>query len=680
VLDYRRVRRIHTNPLDSNRSALRADARVRVLVAAIVLAGCSPTAPLDDADLSTSNDDLTCDLGEPGALARACYSGSVARAVTAAPLSSTNPPFMSVGGVHLVAGATGNEGVVQFRSTNIGLYNVYLGTPNIPFRIVAPDGSVVAATCTSLVSASECRYLRRSSTYQFENSTAYRLEFGPTTERYVRVVVLESVPEQVCAADELTEQANACEATGDDDVPWPGNTLDKIALDTVYGVQLSSNGGGFRFTPATTGAYELYLGTPNLPLDISAIGEQVGLACTTTLDAESCPAFRRGDRMTLIAGHDYTFMFAGTLTARYQRFTLRLASPTTIHLAPAVMSPAGHTPDNLTAADLDGDGALDLVVSNPNDADGDNNVDILHNNGDGTFTELAEYPTGPPAQTVVADFDHDGVPDIVGVAWDGQGPLPAFYLHGAGNSTFTKSTWGGGRDFLTFISAGDLDEDGTPEVVAPYVDSVDPEGPAGFVIVAVPSFTVMQDVPAFGHDTGQTIVVDIDGDGHQDVVVADHATSRFRVYRGDGSGTVTLADEVALPGGGIWQLASFDLDGDGRLDIVAIHGFSPITVSLNKPTGFVTTTIQPIHAFPRGLAAGDFDHDGKLDLATSGTDFDTPVDIFLQTDVGFTYAGSLPIPTGHSSGDTISADINGDGYADVVSAGLDGVASFLSTP
>jgi len=647
---------------------------VRVLVAAIALVGCSQTAPPDDPDLATSNDELTCDLGEPGALAGACYYGSVARAVTAAPLSSTNPPFVAVGGVHLVAGATGNEGVVEFTSSDAGLYNVYLGTPNIPFRIVAPDGSVVASTCTTLVSSSECAYLRRASTYPFAANTAYRLEFGPTTERYVRVVVLAHVPEQVCSAGDLSEQANACQATGEDDVPWPDHSAVSISLDTVYGLHLPSYGGYFSFTPSTTGEYELYLGTPNLPVGISAANEHVRLSCTTTLDADACPAFRRVDRMTLVAGHDYTFGFGETLAAHYQRFTLRLASPTTIHLAPAVMSPAGHASDHLTAADLDGDGALDLVVSNADD------LDILHNNGDGTFTELAKHQIAYAGQTVVADFDHDGIPDIVGVTWDGMGPLPAFYLHGAGNSTYTTTSWGDGRDFSTFISAGDLDEDGTPEVVVPYADSVDPDGPAGFVIVAVPSFTVIQDVPAFGHDTGKAIVLDVDGDGHQDVVVADQTTGRIRIYRGDGSGTVTLGDEVALPVGGITGLSSFDLDGDSRPDIVANHHFGLIDVLFNKASGFVTTTIHPNHSDARGIAVGDFDHDGKLDLATSGSDFDSPVDIYLQTGLGFTYTGSLAIPTGHVIGDTISGDFNGDGYTDVVSAGLDGVASFLSTP
>ncbi len=84
---------------------------------------------------------------------------------------------------------------------------------------------------------------------------------------------------------------------------------------------------------------------------------------------------------------------------------------------------------HLSVGDLNGDGAVDLAVSNPDDASGSLWLDLLRNTSTGAFTHAARVLTSAPNQTVIADFDDDGDADIVRVASDGMGPLPSFFLH-----------------------------------------------------------------------------------------------------------------------------------------------------------------------------------------------------------------------------------------------------------
>jgi hypothetical protein len=77
---------------------------------------------------------------------------------------------------------------------------------------------------------------------------------------------------------------------------------------------------------------------------------------------------------------------------------------------PAVTSPAGGAgAATAAAADLNGDGRLDLVVVNQVS----NSVSVLYGNGDGTFAPPVTYAVGPsPTAVAVADFDADGTPDL----------------------------------------------------------------------------------------------------------------------------------------------------------------------------------------------------------------------------------------------------------------------------
>jgi hypothetical protein len=78
-------------------------------------------------------------------------------------------------------------------------------------------------------------------------------------------------------------------------------------------------------------------------------------------------------------------------------------------LSPPRSFPAGPNPLSIATADFNGDGILDLAVA---DYSSPAHVSVLLGNGDGTFQSPAKFSVRGTVQLVVADFSHDGKPDI----------------------------------------------------------------------------------------------------------------------------------------------------------------------------------------------------------------------------------------------------------------------------
>ena len=120
------------------------------------------------------------------------------------------------------------------------------------------------------------------------------------------------------------------------------------------------------------------------------------------------------------------------------------------------------------------------------------------------------------------------------------------------------------------------------------------------------------------------VVVDFDRDGNLDIVGAKGDGS-ISLWLGAGDGTFAHARD--FPGGeGPPQLAVADLNGDERLDIVLTHfgatdagftGSDDVVVLLAKKDGTFKRLVRPAGSGPTALAIGDFNNDGKPDLATA---------------------------------------------------------------
>jgi len=124
-------------------------------------------------------------------------------------------------------------------------------------------------------------------------------------------------------------------------------------------------------------------------------------------------------------------------------------------------------------------------------------------------------------------------------------------------------------------------------------------------------------------------------------------------------------------GGRPADLASADLNGDGRPDIVASAG-TGIAVLLGLERGrFAPATRIPLEHRPGAIALADVDRDGTLDVVTANGD--GTVSILLGDGKG-SFVAKGAFPSGASPSDVVAADLNGDGAPDVATADGDGLS------
>jgi flagellin len=154
---------------------------------------------------------------------------------------------------------------------------------------------------------------------------------------------------------------------------------------------------------------------------------------------------------------------------------------------------------------------------------------------------------------------------------------------------------------------------------------------------------------------------DLNGDGRADLVTSSSDFNNVTVNFGNGDGTFGAGVSYSM-GGGAYSVTLADFNNDGSLD-VATANFSDnsLTVRLNNGNGTfgAVSTISGLTGVTR-IEAGDFNGDGRQDLMVAGTNF---VGSFLGAGNG-TFGSITTIETGNIQGFDVG-DINGDGVDDV---------------
>jgi hypothetical protein len=330
-------------------------------------------------------------------------------------------------------------------------------------------------------------------------------------------------------------------------------------------------------------------------------------------------------------------------------------------LASAKLYDTGTNSNAVAIGDLDGDGKPDLAVANLADSN-PADVAVLHGKGDGTFTYLASLPTGSQAYDVrLADLDGDGRLDIVAPAY-GSASASVFLGGAAGAFTGGAFAVGGGP---TAAVPGDFDGDGLPDLaVAAFLDrSVRILRGAGDGSFGAPRVTRIGDGPR------SMAAGDLDRDGTLDLVVAEWAGVSALLGSGDGG----FRRSVVAAGSPTF-VALADLNADGRLD-VAWSDWVAATVTVALGNGDGTFTVKPSFAAgdtgPGGLAVGDLDKDGKVDLVVTT---DSGAMVFLGRGDGTFTAGALValLATMRPAARRVAlVDLDGDGRLDLVAGGFD---------
>ncbi|MEZ5427771.1 MAG: FG-GAP-like repeat-containing protein [Pyrinomonadaceae bacterium] len=267
---------------------------------------------------------------------------------------------------------------------------------------------------------------------------------------------------------------------------------------------------------------------------------------------------------------------------------------------------AGSSPYAVAVGHFNSDPNQDLAVINS----ASNNVSIFLGNGNGTFSTATNFPVGVmPISVAVADFNDDMNEDLVVANFGGFFSGTASVLFGDGNGGFSSPTVLRTRTQPSYAAVGNFNGDNLPDVAVATFGS---DSVAVFINNGNGGFFLSSNVPV-GSGPVFIEVVDLNNDGKDDLQVANFNADSISQRFGTGNGTFTGTGNAPI---GLNPTAV--VSGDFTQNDTGIQ--NAVTLSGSNSVKFLQGGQVGAGTFPYSLVKGDFNGDGKLDLATANSD------------------------------------------------------------
>ena len=353
------------------------------------------------------------------------------------------------------------------------------------------------------------------------------------------------------------------------------------------------------------------------------------------------------------------------------------------------------------AADLDGDGYIDLVLPNYYSASYQQDSYIYWGSAAGHSsadrTGLFTYGT---LGACLEDFDNDGDTDVLFSSYRQASGYPGFSTESTlfwnDNGTFTNANSTaleneGARMCVT----ADLNNDGWIDIVLPsYIndDSSDKNNTTSSIYWGSSAgYSTGSRTQLTGGRAPRAKVADVNTDGFLDILLVRYRDATTYAVSSDiywgSTGTYSNSNKTQLEGHGNWDAAIADLDGDGRTDIAlsSNYGGSGVVPSpyghvyYGSQVGYTSGNRISLENYGgRDISARDLDGDGQAELivsnrAFSGT-FEGDSYIYWGSTAGYSNTNRTGLPTQDSRRHDIG-DLDGDGWPEIVFANYQSDAS-----
>lgn len=293
----------------------------------------------------------------------------------------------------------------------------------------------------------------------------------------------------------------------------------------------------------------------------------------------------------------------------------------------------GSNPSGIAAVALSGSGTVDLVVSNF--GSGTASLFMHDPANPGKYLAATTLTTGgQPNQVVAADIDGDGKPDLVFADLSASGNAIVLIQSATAVGTFATPLNLSTGAMTSSVAVGDLNGDGHPDIVTANFDGNGNNGSVTIFFQNASSpgtFAAGVTFPA-GAQPQSVRIADVNGDGLPDLIVANRGPGN------DGTGMAgvsILLQDATHPGTflapvtyatawGATDVAVADLNGDGKPDLAVVSlgpgpngAVSVLLQSTTAPGTFGTATSYPGYGQPLSVAIADLNGDGLPDIAVA---------------------------------------------------------------